>query len=166
MSREHHFSTRVRWTGAQEPDPRDPLVPEPGAGGVSRYTRDMLVEAPGKPQILGSSSRAFKGDDGRYNPEDLMLASLGECHVLTYLALAGKEKIRLRSLEVEVTGVLGLVDGKMRFREATIVARTRVALAEDIERATALHDGAHADCFMSNSVNFPIAIRPTVSAGD
>jgi organic hydroperoxide reductase OsmC/OhrA len=163
VSREHVFSTRVRWTGEQEPDPRDPLAPEPGAGGVSRYTRDMLVEPPGKPAIMGSSSRAFKGDDGRYNPEDLMLASLGECHVLTYLALAGKERIRLVSLEVEVSGVLALVDGKMRFREATIVARTRVSNAADIERADALHDVAHADCFMSNSVNFPIAVQRTVS---
>jgi organic hydroperoxide reductase OsmC/OhrA len=163
MSREHHFSTRVRWTGAQEADPRDPLVPQPGAGGVSRYTRDMQVEPAGKPVILGSSSRAFKGDDARYNPEDLLLASLGECHVLTYLALAGKEKIRLLALEVDVNGVLALVDGKMRFREATIVARTRVANAADSERAHALHDAAHADCFMSNSVNFPIRVQRTVS---
>jgi organic hydroperoxide reductase OsmC/OhrA len=164
MSAEHSFTTRVRWTGVQEPDPRDPSVPEPGAGGASRYTRDMLVEPAGKPPIVGSSSRAFKGDDARYNPEDLLLASLAECHVLTYLSLAARSKLRLLSLEVEASGVLALVNGKMRFREATLRARTRVANPADIDRATALHEPAHADCFMSNSVNFAIAVVPDVTA--
>lgn len=163
MSAEYSFTTRVRWTGAQEPDPRDPAVPEPGAGGASRYTRDLLVEPPGKPPILGSSSRAFKGDDARYNPEDLLLASLAECHVLTYLSLAARARLRVLALEVEASGVLGLVNGKMRFRAATLAVRTRVASADSVEAATALHEAAHAECFMSNSVNFPIAVSPSVS---
>jgi organic hydroperoxide reductase OsmC/OhrA len=152
MSQEHIFQTRVRWAGTQQAAP-------------SAYTRDMVVEPEGKAPILGSSSRRFRGDDARYNPEDLMLASLAECHILTYLSLAGAEGIRVQSLAVEVSGVLANVEGKMRFREATLRARTQVESASDIERATQLHDGAHTGCFMSNSVNFPIAVEANVSAG-
>jgi organic hydroperoxide reductase OsmC/OhrA len=150
---EDAFQIRVRWTGGYTGD----------GAGPRGYTRDMLVEPASKPPIPGSSATRYGGDDSRYNPEDLMLASLAECHLLTYLALASREKIRIVSLNVEITGVLARVDGKTRFREATLFAQTLVERAEDKERATLLHDEAHAGCFMSNSVNFAITVRPDVS---
>lgn len=125
----------------------------------------MLVEPDGKPPIPGSSARRFRGDDARYNPEDLMLASLAECHILTYLTQSTIAGIRVAALEVEASGVIATFDGKTRFREATLRCRTRVESADDIERATNLHQKAHAECFMSNSVNFPIGVEPTVTAG-
>jgi len=150
--RESHFQTRVRWTGSYV---------EGQTGGRS-YTRDMLVEPAGKPPIPGSASAHFLGDDARYNPEDLMLASLAECHLLTYLAIAAKARVVIVELEVSASGVIALVSGKMRFREATLVAVTKVASAEDTQRATELHASAHRHCFMSNSVNFPITVTPSV----
>jgi organic hydroperoxide reductase OsmC/OhrA len=150
MSVETNHETRVRWTGSFDPN----------ASGA--YTRDMLIEPAGKPVIAGSASASYGGDDGRYNPEDLMLASLAECHLLTYLAIAAKARIPILGLEVSASGIVSMVSGKMRFREATIVPSTRVAKAEDIQRATDLHQSAHRHCFMSNSVNFPIALTPHV----
>jgi len=156
MSQEFPFQTRVRWIGTSKPGPLAP----------SSYTRDMLVEPEGKPPIAGSSARRFRGDDSRYNPEDLMLASLAECHILTYLTQSALAGIRVMSMEVEASGVIATIEGKTRFREATIRCRTRVEKADDIERAVHLHEKAHAECFMSNSVNFPIAIEPAVTAGE
>lgn len=149
--RESRFETRVRWTGSYV---------EGQTGGRS-YTRDMLVEPAGKPPIPGSASAHFLGDDARYNPEDLMLASIAECHLLTYLALATQAGIRLAELKIEVTGTVGMRDGKTRFRSATLTAHTRLA-AGDPEKARALHTDASEQCFMSNSVNFPINIQPTI----
>ena len=150
-SREAPFETRVRWTGGYV---------EGQTGGRS-YTRDMLVEPAGKPPILGSAGARFFGDEARYNPEDLMLASLAECHLLTYLALATKAGLRLAALSVEASGTLGTTEGKTRLVRATLTARTRVATG-DLERARALHTDAHQQCFMSNSVNFPIDVQPLV----
>jgi organic hydroperoxide reductase OsmC/OhrA len=152
-SRESLFTTRVRWTGGYVP----------GQAGARSYTRDMLVEPDDKPAILGSAGARYFGDDTRYNPEDLMLASLGECHLLTYLALATIAGIRLTSLAVQVSGTLGKVDGKTRFVRATLSADTGVAVTTDAERARALHVDAHEQCFMSNSVNFPIDVAAAVS---
>jgi len=150
-SRELEFGTRVRWTGSYV---------EEQTGGRS-YTRDMLVEPPGKPPIAGSASSRFFGDDARYNPEDLMLASLAECHMLTYLALVTKAGIRLAQLEIQVSGTIGTLEGKTRLVRATLTARTRL-LSGDPEKARALHTDAHEQCFMSNSVNFPINIQPVI----
>jgi len=150
-SRESQFETRVRWTGSYV---------EGQTGGRS-YTRDVLVDPDGKPPIPGSAGARFFGDDTRYNPEDLMLASLAECHLLTYLALATKAGIRLAALSVAVSGTLGSLDGKTRFTRATLTARTQLA-AGDPERARALHTDAHEQCFMSNSVSFPIDVVPVI----
>jgi organic hydroperoxide reductase OsmC/OhrA len=149
--RESHFQTRVRWTGSYVD----------GQTGGRSYTRDMLVEPAGKPPIPGSAGAHFFGDDARYNPEDLMLASLAECHLLTYLALATKAGIRLAELKIEVAGTLGTLDGKTRLVRATLTAQTRLA-AGDPEKARALHTDAHEQCFLSTSVNFPIDIQPTI----
>ena len=152
--RESVFETRVRWVGSHVA----------GQVGGRSYTRDMLIEPEGKPPILGSAGVRYFGDGSRYNPEDLMLASLAECHLLTYLGLAAKAGIVVVELSARVNGVLGLVDGKMRFTSATLETRTRVAQAAHVERALGLHSDAHEGCFMSNSVNFPISVLPNVEA--
>ena len=149
------FETRVRWVGAHSLEPLGPRS----------YTRDLLVEPQGKPPILGSASSRYFGDDALYNPEVLMLASLGECHLLTYLALAAKAGIRVTGLSVQVRGTIARVEGKMRFREATLQVFTEIESGADAdaERARQLHEPAHEHCFMASSVNFPVRIEATVT---
>jgi organic hydroperoxide reductase OsmC/OhrA len=147
------FQTRVRWTGSYAPGPIT----------TRSYTRDMLIDPEGKPSILGSAGSRYLGDDRRYNPEELMLASLAECHLLTYLALTAKAGIQLAGLVVSARGALGNVEGKMRFAWATVSPATVVADAAQLERARSLHAQAHEGCFMSNSVNFPVTVEATLS---
>ena len=147
--RESAFHSLVRWTGAYLP----------GQSGARSYSRDMQVEPSGKPVILGSAGARYFGDDGRYNPEDLMLASLAECHLLTYLAHATQAGIRFESLAVGITGVLGRVEGKTRFVRAILTPVVTLAAGVDRPQAEALHRDAHEQCFMTNSVNFPISIE-------
>jgi organic hydroperoxide reductase OsmC/OhrA len=147
------FETRVRWTGSYAPGPIT----------ARSYTRDLLIDPEGKPPILGSASSRYLGDDSRYNPEDLMLASLAECHLLTYLALTAKAGIQLAGLVVSARGALGKVEGKIRFAWATVSPVTTVLDAAQLERARSLHEQAHQECFMSNSVNFPVTVEATLS---
>jgi organic hydroperoxide reductase OsmC/OhrA len=151
-SRESVFESAVRWVGAYLP----------GQVGPRSYTRDMSIEPEGKPPIAGSAGARYFGDASRYNPEDLMLASLAECHLLTYLALTTKAGITVTELGAKISGVLAPLDGKMRFTSATLQATTRVARAEDVETARQLHREAHEQCFMSNSVSFPITVQASV----
>jgi organic hydroperoxide reductase OsmC/OhrA len=147
-SRESLFQSQVRWTGSYVP----------GQAGARSYTRDLEVEPAGKTPIRGSAGARFFGDESRYNPEDLMLASLAECHLLTYLALATKAGIRFETLSIQISGVLGSAAGKTRFVSATLTPQATFAAGSDETLAYALHREAHEQCFMSNSVNFPIQI--------
>lgn len=79
----HRYSVVVDWTGNTGV----------GTQSYASYSRDHIIDVPGKAPIAGSSNAAFRGDASRHNPEDLLVASLGACHMLWYLHLAAQEKL-------------------------------------------------------------------------
>ncbi|MFO0723000.1 MAG: OsmC family protein [Myxococcota bacterium] len=151
MSERHLFECRLRWTGA----------------GAKTFTydllsRDLRVTIIDKPALDLSSAPQFHGDPMRHNPEDLMMAALSSCHALTYLAVAARSRIEVVGYEDGASGFLEKKDGPMRFTEATLRPRVTVARGTDLERAKALHEKAHQNCFIAQSVNFPVRIEAEV----
>ncbi len=153
MSDEHLFEGDLRWTG--QATQRD---------GKLHLLRQFVIDFPGKAPLSGSSPALFQGDDGRHNPETLMVSSLMSCHHLTYLAVCERSGIGIASYTDHGVGKLAMRDGRMRMVEVVLRPQVRVVDAAQIERATALHDKAHANCIMSNSVNFEVRVEPTVTA--
>jgi organic hydroperoxide reductase OsmC/OhrA len=132
----------------------------------ANFSRNSVMRAAGKHDVAASSPAAFGGDGTRYNPEELMLMSLSECHLLTLLALATKKRIAIVGYEDRATGELGVgkfgVAGKMSLQKVTLHPRVTVAQGTDLTDANAMHEKAHANCFMANSVNFPVEVEPTI----
>src|SRR5919204_989637 len=77
MARQHHYHTTVTWTGNRGT----------GTSGYRDYARDHDITADGPPPIAGSSDPTYRGDRTRWNPEQLLVASLSQCHMLWYLHL-------------------------------------------------------------------------------
>jgi len=152
MAREHYFAARLVWTGAAKGPIKD----------YDSYSRDYRIEVAGKAPLEGSSDPTFGGDPGRLNPEDLLVMALSACHMLSYLALCARAGIEVAAYEDRASGKMAIKDRRMRFVEVTLAPEVRVA-AGDLERARALHEEAHAMCFIANSVNFPVAHTPTVT---
>jgi organic hydroperoxide reductase OsmC/OhrA len=151
MAQEHLFEGDLRWIGSSR-------TAESGLAIERRFR----VEFAGKAPIEGSSPVVFKGDDAFHNPETLMVASLMACHHLTYLALCERSGIALADYTDHASGRLGLREGRMQMVGVTLRPRVRVARASDAQRALELHAKAHANCFMSNSVNFEVTVEPAV----
>jgi organic hydroperoxide reductase OsmC/OhrA len=149
----HTFRSTLAWTGAAA-----------GPTGPS-YSRDYAVRTADGAEIAGSAPIAFKGDGTRASPEDLLVASLSACHMLTYLALCARKSIRVIAYGDAAEGAIDQVSpGKTRFVDAVLRPRVRVADAKDVDAATALHHDAHERCFVASSVGFPIRVEPVVSA--
>jgi organic hydroperoxide reductase OsmC/OhrA len=153
MSHEHLFEGDLRWTG--QSTQRD---------GKLHLVRLFDIEFPGKAPLSGSSPEVFHGDNRHHNPETLMVSSLMACHHLTYLAVCERSGISITSYTDHGIGKLTMRDGKMRMVEVVLRPQVRIVDPAQLERATALHEKAHANCFMSNSVNFEVRIEPTVTA--
>jgi organic hydroperoxide reductase OsmC/OhrA len=149
---EHHYVTTVTWTG------------NPGEGTSKRgdHSRNHEIAVEGKPIIPASSDPAFRGDPDRFNPEDLLVASLSACHMLWYLSLCGKAGIAVTEYVDRAEGVMQeTADGGGRF--TSVVLRPEITLAPGSDQALAdsIHHKAHEMCFVSQSVNFPVTVEPT-----
>jgi organic hydroperoxide reductase OsmC/OhrA len=153
MSKLHKYATTVKWTGNLGK----------GTSGYKDYGREHEISGPGKPMIPGSSDPAFRGDPSRYNPEDLLLASVSTCHMLWYLHLCAVGKVVVLDYQDNAEGVMEEdADGGGRFVEVTLRPAITVTAESDIETAKRLHHDAHEKCFVANSVNFPIRCEPVI----
>lgn len=148
----HEYQIRTTWTGNRGQ----------GTAGYRAYDRAHEIRAPGKPVLAGSSDPAFRGDRTRYNPEELLVASLSACHMLWYLHLCADAGIVVTAYQDDARGTMETAaDGSGRFVE--VVLQPQVTIAHgDPARAAALHEDAHRLCFIAASVNFPVRHAPRI----
>ncbi len=154
MADEHRFETHLQF-------PADPAQKLPPAAD---FVRDSWLGAEGHPAIPGASAPVFGGHARGYNPEELLILSLSECHMLTYLALAAKNGLAVRRYEDHASGRLGRAPGgKTQMLEVVLRPRVTVVRGADLATARSLHEPAHRHCFMANSVNFPVLHEPDIA---
>ncbi|MCA1942350.1 MAG: OsmC family protein [Yonghaparkia sp.] len=157
---QHGYAVEVQWTGNRGE----------GTATYRSYGRDHRITAEGKlHEIAGSSDRVFRGDRDRWNPEELVIAALAQCHMLSYLHVAAVNGIVVVDYRDSATGTLQQEGDGGRLIEATL--RPVVTLAahhtdEDASRAAALHHRASELCFIANSVSFPVGHEPTTVIAD
>lgn len=138
----HEYAARLEWTGSRGV----------GTADYRSYGREYRIAIDGKPDLAGSADPAFRGAPGLHNPEDLYLAALSSCHMLAYLALCARQGVRVVEYADHATGTLVLnPQGGGSFESVTLRPRVVVADAADAARALALHDAAHAGCFIASS---------------
>lgn len=152
MDADHRFAAALTWTGNRGA----------GTAGYRAYGRDHVVSIAGKPDILGSAARVFHGDVDRWNPEEMLIAALAQCHLLSYLYVAVANGIIVEGYDDTAEGVLVTTpDGAGRFRE--VVLRPVVTIsAGDPEVARRIHADANRLCFIASSVAFPVRHEPTI----
>ncbi|MEZ5211498.1 OsmC family protein [Gordonia sp. (in: high G+C Gram-positive bacteria)] len=154
MGPEHRYALTATWLGNRGS----------GTSGYRDYDRTVRLESAGRPDLVVSADPSFRGDAGRWNPEDMLLAALAECHLLSYLHACVARGVVVTSYTDDATAVMRTEGNGGRFTSATL--RPRVVVAEEsmIDDALAAHDDAHEWCFIANSVNFPVHHSATVTA--
>ena len=150
----HKYRMNLRWTGNRGT----------GTSGYRDYARDHEIAAEGKTARLPcSADAAFRGDRGRYNPEELLVASLSSCHMLWVLHLCADAGIVVMEYGDTPEGTMvEHADGSGEFKSATLHPAIRLA-PQSADRAADLdgiHHRAHELCYVSRSVNFPVDIAP------
>jgi organic hydroperoxide reductase OsmC/OhrA len=137
-----------------------------GTSDYRSYYRSYEISSPSelqKPIILGSSDPVFRGDSIRWNPEELLVASLSACHKLWYLHLCSVSGIVVLEYVDQAEGVMEEgPDGSGRFQKVILRPEIILASGSDISRAKELHHAAHEKCFIANSVNFTVEHEPQI----
>ena len=152
MHLEHHFAVHSEWVGNQGT----------GTSAYKSYGRQNAIRSTGKHEIAGSAAGPFHGDAERWNPEELLIAALSECHMLSYLHVAMSHGVVVRAYTDAATGTMEQTDdggGHM----TTVTLRPRVTIsAGDPALAQQLHGEASQKCFIAASVKFPVLHEPKV----
>jgi organic hydroperoxide reductase OsmC/OhrA len=153
---EHHYSLEVQWTGNLGE----------GTSSYRGYSRDHDILIPGLPVLHGSADPTFHGDRSRYNPEQLLLAALAQCHMLSFLHVAVRHGVVVTDYRDEATGTLRLNrDGSGQFESVTLHPQVTLADPDHVSLAEKLHHEANQVCFIARSVNFPVLHEPLTLAG-
>ncbi|GIX37761.1 MAG: redox protein OsmC [Silanimonas sp.] len=127
------------------------------------YSRDHRLVFENGLETLASSAPAYAGNPKALNPETLLVGALASCHMLTFLAVCAKRGYVVDRYEDSASGRLDKnAEGRMAITHITL--RPKVAFsgekqptAEELER---LHERAHANCFIANSVQAEVEVLP------
>ena len=154
MTKMHRYAVTVEWTGNTGS----------GTKNYRGYERRYEISACAtKPKIPGSSDPDFLGDPTRWNPEELLVASLSACHQLWYLHLCATAGVVVVEYVDHAVGLMEeSSDGSGHFQRVILKPEVKITPNSDITKARELHAEAHAKCFIASSVNFPVDHEPEV----
>ena len=151
----HLYKIQMNWTGNLGV----------GTKNFRSYSRNHEIVAPGKAVIDGSSDPSFRGDPGRYNPEELFLSALSSCHMLWFLHLCSIRGISVLQYEDHAEGVMiEEANGSGRFAEVHLYPRIQLREAHSDEVLRTIHQEANKKCFIAQSCNFPVRHTATYQA--
>jgi organic hydroperoxide reductase OsmC/OhrA len=149
----HDYAVSLTWSGNRGT----------GTSAYKEYGRDHTISAQGKTDISGSADRAFFGDTDRWNPEELLIAALSQCHMLSFLHVAADAGVIVTAYQDQASGTLSLdSSGGGRMTEVTLRPTVDVVAGPTMDM-DALHHRASELCFIANSVNFPVRHEVTTN---
>ena len=155
MSTYYNYLIKLKWTGNLGT----------GTQTYRDYSRDHVISVEGKPDLEASSDKAFRGNAERYNPEEMLVASVSSCHMLWYLHLCAVNGIIVIDYTDKAKGkLIENSDGSGRFEEIALYPTIVVSEKHMIEKALALHHDANKMCFIANSLNFPVKHFPMITS--
>jgi organic hydroperoxide reductase OsmC/OhrA len=122
------------------------------------YPRNHAITFKNGAPVIFSASPAYKGDATKGDPEDMLVASLSSCHMLSFLGVAAKKKVTVDSYQDDAVGFLENDGGKLWI--ARVVLRPLVKSDADSALLAEIHHLAHEACFIANSVKTVVTVEP------
>ncbi len=147
----HAFELDLKWSGTT---------------ADKDYSRDGTAQPEGKPQLPISTAESYGGSPTHWNPEDLFGAALANCHMQTFLSLAAKVGVDVRSYEDRVVTELDTVDKITRVTRVVLRPTIGISSDSDAAKAEKFFHKAHKYCFIANSCTAEVVMEPTIVAVD
>ena len=114
---------------------------------------NVILKADNLPQLVSAPPAQFGGPGDQWSPEHLLVASVADCFILTFRAVAQASKFAWCTLEASAEGVLDRVDRVTRFTTFTVSATLTVPADTDIAKARQLLEKAKGACLVTNSLS-------------
>jgi organic hydroperoxide reductase OsmC/OhrA len=123
----------------------------------------VRVTAPGLPGLDTTAPPEFDGPPGYWSPETLLAASVADCYILSFRAVARASKLEWSDLSVDVEAVLDRVEGVTRFGKFIVRPHLTIAAADKETLARTVMDKAKRACLVTNSLSGECELVPTLT---
>ena len=123
------------------------------------YTRNHQITFKDGVAKTFSAAPAYRGDATKGDPEDMFVAALSSCHMLSFLAIAAKKKFVMISYDDDASGWLENDGGKLWMTRVVLRPRIVFENAPDAATVDQMHHMAHEQCFIANSVKTNVTVH-------
>lgn len=123
---------------------------------------DVSLSSTGLEVILSAPPTEFGGPGNRWSPEELLVAAIADCFVLSFRAIARASKLSWRTLDCQVAGTLDRNERTVSFTVFNVEARLVVSPDVDQQKAQRLLEKAEASCLITNSLSGITHLATTV----
>ncbi|MBQ0725654.1 MAG: OsmC family protein [Cycloclasticus sp.] len=113
----------------------------------------LIAQADHLPDLQVAAPSGFGGPGDQWSPEELLMAALANCLILSFRAITKASKFDWVSIECESNGTLDQVDHTIKFTQVNTKAKLIITSADDREKAKKLLHKAEDVCFISNSLS-------------
>ena len=133
------------------------------ASGSADTTSTVTLTGAGLPDLVTTAPPEFGGPEGYWSPEALLTASVADCFILTFRAIARASKLDWTHIECDATGTLDRVERVTRFTRFDLKARLQVPEGTDVEKAEKILHKSEALCLITASLNTENHLETEVS---
>ena len=112
----------------------------------------IALKSDNMPQLISAPPAEFGGPGDQWSPEHLLVASVADCFVLSFRAIAKASKLEWQSLQTHAEGVLDRIDRVTQFTGFTVTATLTVPAGTDESKALRLLEKAESTCLVTNSM--------------
>lgn len=130
---------------------------------ISRVaTRACQLTSEGKQEFRVASPPEFKGEEGIWSPEDLLVAAVNACTFTTFAAFAERKQLPVLSYESEAEGFLEFTDEGYQFTKVVVQPEIVIKSSEYIDETEKIMEYAHKKCLISNSIKGKTIVEPKI----
>jgi organic hydroperoxide reductase OsmC/OhrA len=122
------------------------------------YPRNHTITFKDNPPMIFSAAAPYRGDPSKGDPEDMLVAALSSCHMLSFLAICAKKRITVEAYDDDATGWLENENGRLWMTRVVLRPKVRTDAAPEI--LNEIHHLAHDACFIANSVRTVVTVEP------
>lgn len=115
------------------------------------------------PAIVSAPPIEFDGPGDQWSPESLLVASVADCFVLTFRAIARASQLEWSHLRCRAEGTLDRVDRVTRFVGMRIHAELALPQGGTVDTGRRLLEKAEKSCLVTNSLDLRVELDATVS---
>jgi peroxiredoxin-like protein len=129
--------------------------------------RTGLVKSDSAPSAIHFTAPAeFGGLEGRWTPEELLLAAVAGCYTTTLRAVSGAAEFHFTDLQVEASGIVRKSKPGWMFTEIQVKPTLKIQSAGEREQAEALLRKAEQLCLVARAIGANVKFEPRIEVAD